>query len=62
LKSPFKKKTYTPKLKKSLAEFEKEIIWSALQESRGNISKAAAALGIFRQQLQRKIKNHKIAT
>ena len=62
LKSPFKKKTYTPKLKESLAEFEKEIIWSALQESRGNISKAAAALGIFRQQLQRKIKNHKIAT
>jgi transcriptional regulator with PAS, ATPase and Fis domain len=62
LKSPFKKKTYTPKLKESLAEFEKETIWSALQESRGNISKAAAALGIFRQQLQRKIKNHKIAT
>jgi transcriptional regulator with PAS, ATPase and Fis domain len=62
LKSPFKEKTYTPKLKKSLAEFEKEIIWSALQESRGNISKAAAALGIFRQQLQRKIKSHKIAT
>lgn len=62
LKSPLKRKTFTPKLKESLADFERELIWSALQESRGNISKAAASLGIFRQQLQRKIKDLKIAT
>jgi len=42
--------------------FEKELIWSALQEARGNISRAAATLGIYRQQLQRKIKQLKIAT
>lgn len=60
--SPFRKRTFTPKFKEALAAAERELIWSALQESRGNISKAASALGIYRQQLQRKIKNLKIAT
>ncbi|MCX7913526.1 MAG: sigma-54 dependent transcriptional regulator [Thermodesulfovibrionales bacterium] len=49
------------KLKEVLDKTEKEMIWLALQESRGNITKAANALGIHRQQLQRKIKNLKIA-
>jgi DNA-binding NtrC family response regulator len=62
LRSSPKKKNHTPKLKVALSDFERELIWSALQESRGNISKAAATLGIFRQQLQRKIRNLKIAT
>lgn len=62
LQSPFRKRTFTPKLKEALAAAERELIWSALQESLGNISKAASALGIYRQQLQRKIKNLKIAT
>jgi DNA-binding NtrC family response regulator len=50
------------KLKEALADIEKELIWTALQRSGGNISRAAAELGIFRQQLQRKIKQLKIAT
>jgi DNA-binding NtrC family response regulator len=62
MKSSVRKKPHTPKLKAALSDFERELIWSALQESRGNISKAAATLGIFRQQLQRKIRNLKIAT
>ncbi|MDP3048086.1 MAG: sigma-54 dependent transcriptional regulator [Thermodesulfovibrionales bacterium] len=62
LQSPSQKRSFTPRLKEELAALEKELIWSALQESRGNISKAAASLGIFRQQLQRKIKKLKIAT
>jgi len=37
-------------------DLEKELIWSALQRSGGNISKAASDLGIYRQQLQRKLK------
>jgi len=43
-------------IKAGLADLEKELIWSALQRSGGNVSKAAAALGIYRQQLQRKLK------
>lgn len=62
LRSSPKKKTSTPKLKEALSDFERELIWSALQESRGNISKAAASLGVYRQQLQRKIRSLKIAT
>ena len=62
VKSSSRKSTYTPKLKAALSDFERELIWLALQESRGNISKAAVSLGIYRQQLQRKIKNLKIAT
>jgi DNA-binding NtrC family response regulator len=59
LQSPSQKVSPTPKLKEALANFEKELIWAALQKSGGNISKAAASLGIFRQQLQRKLKNLK---
>ncbi len=59
LQSPSQKVSPTPKLKEALANVEKELIWAALQKSGGNISKAAASLGIFRQQLQRKLKNLK---
>ena len=41
---------------------EKETIISALLEAHGNISRAATSLGIYRQQLQRKIKQYNIAT
>jgi DNA-binding NtrC family response regulator len=40
---------------------EKETITAALLEAGGNISRAATILGIYRQQLQRKIKQYKIA-
>ncbi len=62
LHSAPKKRISAPKMKEAIAGFEKELIWSALQESQGNISKAAAILGIYRQQLQRKIRKLKIAT
>lgn len=61
LQSLSKKRASPTKFKESIAEYEKELIWAALQESRGNISKAADFLGIHRQQLQRKIKLLKIA-
>ncbi len=48
-------------LKDALAAVEKETITAALLESDGNISRAAVLLGIYRQQLQRKIKQYKIA-
>jgi transcriptional regulator with PAS, ATPase and Fis domain len=50
------------RLKEALETMEKETIQNALMENNGNISRAAAALGIYRQQLQRKIKQYKIAT
>jgi len=59
LQTPSQKVAPKQKLKEALADIEKELIWSALQRSGGNISKAAAELGIFRQQLQRKIKKVK---
>src|ERR1700690_2274189 len=62
IQSGLKRRIATPKMKDAVASFEKELIWSALQEARGNISRAAATLGIYRQQLQRKIKQLKIAT
>lgn len=62
LQTPSQKVIPTPRLKEALTDVEKELIWAALQKSGGNISKAAAALGIYRQQLQRKIKSLKIAT
>jgi DNA-binding NtrC family response regulator len=55
-------KSASLRLKEALAIFERETISNALIESSGNISRAASALGIYRQQLQRKIKQHKIAT
>ncbi len=54
--TPPKKRSATPRMREAVASYEKELIWSALQETRGNISKAAQILGIYRQQLQRKIK------
>lgn len=59
LQSTSQKVSSTPKLKEALENLEKELIWDALKKSGGNISKAAATLGIFRQQLQRKIKKLK---
>jgi DNA-binding NtrC family response regulator len=56
LQTPSRKVVPKMKLKVALDDLEKELIWSALQRSGGNISKAAAALGIYRQQLQRKLK------
>ncbi len=55
-------KSASLRLKEALAVFEKETISNALLESSGNISRAASTLGIYRQQLQRKIKQYKIAT
>ncbi len=55
-------KTATLRLKEALSNIEKETIVAALTEHGGNISHAASALGIYRQQLQRKIKQYKIAT
>ncbi|GAQ95434.1 two-component system, NtrC family, response regulator HydG [Thermodesulfovibrio aggregans] len=62
LKTSNPKKTLHGNLREAVENFEKELIWSALQKSRGNISKAAELLGIHRQQLQRKLKQFKIAT
>lgn len=59
-KTPHQKKT--SKLKDAVEKTEMELIWLALQESRGNITRAAETLGLHRQQLQRKIKSLKIAT
>lgn len=57
-----RKRTATPKMREAVSTYERELIWSALQEARGNISRAALILGIHRQQLQRKIKQLRIAT
>jgi DNA-binding NtrC family response regulator len=51
-----------PRLKDALATTEKDAITAALLEHKGNISRAASSLGIYRQQLQRKIKQYNIAT
>ena len=59
LQSPSQKVVPKLKLRAALADIERELIWSALQRSGGNISKAAEELGIHRQQLQRKIKSMK---
>lgn len=62
LQTSMRKKTVTtPRLREALTAYEKELIWSALQNSRGNISRAASLLGIHRQQLQKKLKDLKIA-
>ncbi len=58
-RTPSRKVAASPKLKVALADLEKELIWSALQRSGGNVSRAATELGIFRQQLQRKLKRIK---
>ncbi|HIJ60298.1 MAG TPA: hypothetical protein HPP56_06780 [Nitrospirae bacterium] len=46
-----------PKLKEALENAEKETIISALNESGWNISRASVLLGVYRQFLQKKIKN-----
>lgn len=62
LKSQSSKKTITPlSLKEALENCEKELVWNALQKSRGNISKAAELLGVHRQQLQRILKKFKFS-
>jgi DNA-binding NtrC family response regulator len=57
---PVKHRASAQLLKDALAAVEKETITAALHESGGNISRAATLLGIYRQQLQRKIKQYKI--
>lgn len=58
--SPVKKRE-VPKLRDALSAVEKETILSALNESAWNISRAAVKLGIYRQQLQKKIRDLKLA-
>ena len=60
--APAKPRPAAQRLRDAIETTEKETISAALLESNGNISRAATALGIFRQQLQRKIKQYKIAT
>ena len=60
--APAKPRPAAQRLRDAIETTEKETISAALLESSGNISRAATALGIFRQQLQRKIKQYKIAT
>jgi len=57
---PIKHRASAQVLKDALLTVEKETITAALLEAGGNISRAATILGIYRQQLQRKIKQHKI--
>ena len=49
------------RLKEAIAAVERDVIISALNQNGGNISRAAASLGIYRQQLQRKLKSLNIA-
>ncbi|MCK9418258.1 MAG: sigma-54 dependent transcriptional regulator [Nitrospirae bacterium] len=62
LTSPAKPRPAAQRLRDAIVATEKETIASALREANGNISRAATALGIYRQQLQRKIKQYNIAT
>ena len=59
LQFPSQKISPSLKLKETLRNVEKELIWATLQRAGGNISKAAVELGIHRQQLQRKLKSIK---
>jgi DNA-binding NtrC family response regulator len=60
--TPVRPRPAAQRLRDAIETAERETIVAALLESSGNISRAATALGIFRQQLQRKIKQYKIAT
>ncbi len=60
--TPARPRPAVQRLRDAIETAEKQTITSALLETNGNISRAATALGIFRQQLQRKIKQYKIAT
>ena len=59
--APVRQRASARLLKDALSAVEKETITAALLESGGNISRAATLLGIYRQQLQRKIKQYNIA-
>jgi transcriptional regulator with PAS, ATPase and Fis domain len=58
--TPLKRKVI-PRLRDAISAVERETIISALNESGWNISHAALKLGIYRQQLQKKIRYLKIA-
>jgi DNA-binding NtrC family response regulator len=60
--TPAKPRSTVQRLRDAIEQAEKETIVAALLESNGNISRAALSLGIYRQQLQRKIKQYNIAT
>ena len=62
LQFPSQKISPSLKLKETLRNVEKELIWATLQRAGGNISKAAVELGVHRQQLQRKLKSIKTET
>jgi DNA-binding NtrC family response regulator len=49
------------RLRDAVTQCEREAIITALKEAGGNISRAAGLLGIYRQQLQRKLRKLKIA-
>lgn len=57
----FMKRKTVPKLRDAISAVEKETIISALNDSGWNISRAAIKLGIYRQQLQKKIRYLKIS-
>ncbi len=54
------RKSSLQRLKEAVTTTERDTIIAALNDHGGNISRAAAALGIYRQHLQRKIKQYKI--
>jgi transcriptional regulator with PAS, ATPase and Fis domain len=60
--APAKPRAAAQRLREAIETAERETIAAALLETQGNISRAATNLGIYRQQLQRKIKQYKIAT
>ena len=62
IQTPARPRPVITRLREALSGFEKEVIAAALLESSGNISRAASALGVYRQHLQRKIKQYKITT
>jgi len=62
LAAPTKPRPTAQRLRDAIMATEKETITSALLDANGNISRAATSLGIYRQQLQRKIKQYNIAT
>jgi DNA-binding NtrC family response regulator len=59
---PARPRSAVQRLRDAIETTERETISAALLEANGNISRAATALGIYRQQLQRKIKQYHIAT
>jgi DNA-binding NtrC family response regulator len=62
LAAPAKPRPTAQRLRDAIMATERETITAALLEANGNISRAATSLGIYRQQLQRKIKQYNIAT